>query len=664
MNKLTENVEAILDTQVSGFHRYCLSKPVHLTYVSSNFCEMLGMRQEELLNEYTDLYAHMIHPKDRDNYTAFLEKLAEREQTISIQYRIIPRDGLIRYVSDTAVSRRMEDGTIVASSVLTDITQMKEQMQAFDEMMPWGFVRYTCDKSPKVTFVNDQMLKILKFPDIADDEMDYLEMYKENIYMMIPIEQRRKFSVFLKRVYSQNSPVSGELIVQCCDGSRARLYGWVTKCINERGEEEFQTVCMDVTEHYKSRKTGEIRRYLKGLTGIYDKIFEYDFSSRTVKCLHAENSSTFGRIVNIPMNMEEATAVYVEQSVAACDREAVADYFRDLYDRDNRDSGDKPPQIQFRAIGSDGRQQTYSGIFIKLDSYVGLFCCRSIAGESDADSLRSENESLRNMMNRFSEGNIAFRISGGIVKPLYYSDNICRFFGYSEEEWAYVTEHGDDFDDFISKSGVPGAEFTKLLETGAAMFEYMDVKTGAMQTIHAVCSDMFTAGAASKYVVLYKIPSDRSAVSEAPLEPEEMQIPQVNIRTFGYFDVFVGDSPIAFRNKKSKELLALLVDRRGGFVTSEEAISFLWEDEPVNAVTLARYRKVAMRLKNILEEYGIADIIESVDGKRRIVTEKVRCDLYDYLSHKEEYAYLFKGSYLSNYSWGENTLGELCSEGM
>lgn len=51
--------------------------------------------------------------------------------------------------------------------------------------------------------------------------------------------------------------------------------------------------------------------------------------------------------------------------------------------------------------------------------------------------------------------------------------------------------------------------------------------------------------------------------------------------------------------------------------------------------------------------------MEAVDGKRRIVPEKVKCDLFDYLSGKEEYGQLFKGSYLSNYSWAETTLGEL-----
>ena len=144
-------------------------------------------------------------------------------------------------------------------------------------------------------------------------------------------------------------------------------------------------------------------------------------------------------------------------------------------------------------------------------------------------------------------------------------------------------------------------------------------------------------------------------------EPEA-PVSRVRIRTFGYFDVFVDERPIAFRNEKSKELLALLVDRRGGFVSSDEAIGFLWENEPVTSVTLARYRKVALRLKNLLEEYGISDVVESINGKRRLAAEKVQCDLYEYLSGKKECAALFKGSYLTNYSWGETTLAELTGD--
>lgn len=182
-------------------------------------------------------------------------------------------------------------------------------------------------------------------------------------------------------------------------------------------------------------------------------------------------------------------------------------------------------------------------------------------------------------------------------------------------------------------------------------YVYFDMNRNAYRRIRAICSRKYN-GTGKCYVMLYNLDVQKS-------EPSE---PLVRIRTFGYFDVFVGEQPIAFRNEKSKELFALLIDRRGGFVSSEEAIGFLWENEPASSLTMARYRKVALRLKNILEEYGVADIVESVNGKRRLIPELVKCDLYDYLIGKQEYAQLFKGSYLTNYSWGETTLAELTGD--
>ena len=142
---------------------------------------------------------------------------------------------------------------------------------------------------------------------------------------------------------------------------------------------------------------------------------------------------------------------------------------------------------------------------------------------------------------------------------------------------------------------------------------------------------------------------------------QDSQTPEVRIfiRTFGYFDVFVNGSPILFRSEKAKELLALLVDRRGGYVSSSEAISILWENEPLSNQTRSRYRKVAMRLKDTLELFGAGEIVESVQGKRRLVTDAVECDLFEYLANKNNASYHFLRSYLRNYSWGEITLSEL-----
>ena len=260
---------------------------------------------------------------------------------------------------------------------------------------------------------------------------------------------------------------------------------------------------------------------------------------------------------------------------------------------------------------------------------------------------------MQELVLRFSEGVAAFELKDDFVKPLYASENVCGFFGVDKDEWLPLMNKSTRLSEFVSKSEVDLDEFSELLRTGEAEFTYYDISRQENRRIKAICSPK-SPSASPRYVLLYNV--DEQDKSNTKEQSEKVT---VSIRTFGYFDVFVNEKAVAFRNKKSKELFALLVDRKGGFVTSDEAISFLWEDEPVNSVTLARYRKVALRLKNTLEEYGISDVVEVVDGKRRIATDKVQCDLYDYLTGKEEHASLFKGSYLSNYSWAETTLAEL-----
>ena len=128
------------------------------------------------------------------------------------------------------------------------------------------------------------------------------------------------------------------------------------------------------------------------------------------------------------------------------------------------------------------------------------------------------------------------------------------------------------------------------------------------------------------------------------------------IRTFGHFDVFVDGEAILFNHSKAKELLALLVDRRGGFVGATEAISCLWEDEPANNTTLSRCRKAALHLRETLHKHGIEYLMETVNGKRRIAVGNCDCDYYQYLQHVSGGSHQTPDSYLKEYSWAENTV--------
>lgn len=133
----------------------------------------------------------------------------------------------------------------------------------------------------------------------------------------------------------------------------------------------------------------------------------------------------------------------------------------------------------------------------------------------------------------------------------------------------------------------------------------------------------------------------------------------VHIRTFGAFEVFVDGEPVLFRSKKAKEYLALLVDRRGAFVSTKEALSVLWPDLLVSESSLARTRKAAMNMNQTLKAAGIGHIVENNGTARRLLPSEVTCDLYDYLRNPETNVAKFRGSYLPEYSWGEITLAEL-----
>lgn len=135
---------------------------------------------------------------------------------------------------------------------------------------------------------------------------------------------------------------------------------------------------------------------------------------------------------------------------------------------------------------------------------------------------------------------------------------------------------------------------------------------------------------------------------------------RVSIRTFGYFNVLIDGQPVAFQHEKAKELLALLVDRQGKYVSASEIISCLWEDEPVNDNTRGRCRKAVFYLKETLAQYGLEELIESTSkGYRRIRTELIDCDLFRYLNGEPAYVRAFRGAYMTDYSWAEATLTSL-----
>ena len=137
-------------------------------------------------------------------------------------------------------------------------------------------------------------------------------------------------------------------------------------------------------------------------------------------------------------------------------------------------------------------------------------------------------------------------------------------------------------------------------------------------------------------------------------EPDKLQI-----RCFGYFEVFWKGEPLMFPRKQTKELLAYMIDRKGDACTSEEIASVIWEDEDDLKKLKARVRILISDLRRTLEEIGMGDLVIRRSGRVAIRKDLVDCDYYRMLNGDMEAVNAFEGEYMVQYSWAEMTTGRL-----
>lgn len=130
---------------------------------------------------------------------------------------------------------------------------------------------------------------------------------------------------------------------------------------------------------------------------------------------------------------------------------------------------------------------------------------------------------------------------------------------------------------------------------------------------------------------------------------------RVRFCTFGNFEVYVDDKPVNFRYKKTKEMLAYLVDRCGALCSNGEIMAALWPDD-----THASYlRSMKKDLADTMKELNCQEILLQQWGKIGIVTECVDCDFYAWREGDVQAINSYRGEYMSQYGWSEFTNGYL-----
>ncbi|MBQ8994862.1 MAG: winged helix-turn-helix domain-containing protein [Oscillospiraceae bacterium] len=112
------------------------------------------------------------------------------------------------------------------------------------------------------------------------------------------------------------------------------------------------------------------------------------------------------------------------------------------------------------------------------------------------------------------------------------------------------------------------------------------------------------------------------------------------------------EKPIALRGK-AKEILALIVSRRGKEISNEEIYRTVWENRPYSNSNMTVYYNALRRLRDALEEFGIRDLLISTARGQMVDVSRFDCDYYDWLDGETSGEGVQLEDLFSEYSWSE-----------
>lgn len=137
----------------------------------------------------------------------------------------------------------------------------------------------------------------------------------------------------------------------------------------------------------------------------------------------------------------------------------------------------------------------------------------------------------------------------------------------------------------------------------------------------------------------------------------------VYIQMFGRFNVKKDGVPLKMSGK-TKEILALVASRCGKEISNEEIYSTIWEGREYSNKNMKVYYNALKRLREILAENGLSNLLLSTPRGQMLNTEMCDCDYYEWKEHKnrKEGKDGFEGEFLSEYSWGEYILGGILND--
>lgn len=136
----------------------------------------------------------------------------------------------------------------------------------------------------------------------------------------------------------------------------------------------------------------------------------------------------------------------------------------------------------------------------------------------------------------------------------------------------------------------------------------------------------------------------------------------IRVQCFGNFDVFTpAGEPVKFSRSKAKELLAVLVSKKGSSCTVKELTSILFETTGDDDKKKDYTQQLLSTLMRKLKELGAEAIINKSYNSISVNMDKIDCDYYKFDENNPSTLSMYKGEFMAQYSWAEYINGYLHS---
>ena len=130
----------------------------------------------------------------------------------------------------------------------------------------------------------------------------------------------------------------------------------------------------------------------------------------------------------------------------------------------------------------------------------------------------------------------------------------------------------------------------------------------------------------------------------------------LEVKCFGNFEVYAKGERVGFKRSRTKELFAFLVDRNGAGMTAKQICAVLFQEDSDDSKNVAYLRQLVLDLKTTLKSVGAEEVLRHETPCYRIDTSLIKCD---YLSYLESGKPEFRGEYMTQFAWADETCAML-----